>query len=332
MSHLGTDAACVVLVGSQVAGYGHARSDIDVYVFSNVRDKFTDTLNHDGQRIDLEHFNAGWLRDLFSLFRDVEASPGSALKLDLGSSTWASLLRLMCGQVIHSSEAFSDLARDLASLRRRILECFGLITTWEVVTASEDLVGFQEDSDVISFAALENTLVWRCLDVLMALRDQPFPGDKWRVAKLRQSEWSQCVEWPLMPFWGDFRRLQVLNYCLQIELWGPIRFRPIVTECVGLLGRLPQAPVSSCRPAPGVLSFGGDDGLRLVDTRSLFERQSELQISSYLLSVLAFMLATGCGPEHALIRLGFNQSKILDAVNAQLRLLSDLGFVEGGLR
>jgi hypothetical protein len=188
------DAACVFASGSLVAGWGHAASDIDLYVLTATPAPITPTatikldlssrpisvvttFGPDGVRYDTEYWTTTQADDLLSAVKDAGDGDHVPGYTDID---W--FFRLSIGVPIAGEEWLREAQRRLADsalpvimARQKFTEADGFI---------EDALGMTEVGDRESAVLAAQAALGRAVDGYLFACGSFCPGVKWRYRKL----------------------------------------------------------------------------------------------------------------------------------------------------
>jgi hypothetical protein len=192
------DAACVFASGSLVAGWGHATSDVDLYVVTAAPAPVTPTATFklglssrplpvvaafgpDGMRYDIEYWTTGQVDELLSAVQDAGDRDHAAV-VQPGRADIDWFFRLSIGVAIAGEEWLREAQRKLADSALAVI-----LAGQEFEKADgfvDDALGLSEVGDQESAVLAARAALGHAVDGYLFALGSFCPGVKWRYRKV----------------------------------------------------------------------------------------------------------------------------------------------------
>jgi len=231
----------IFLSGSVAEGWGHANSDLDVYVitdhpvvgervtFEHARLDLTEvpslSVYAGGQRIDVEYWRPSQIDELLANVAELPHLGGQSAGSDLDRLELALLHRISVGRALENE-------RWLEETKKRVREsAVRAITASRYFNLADSL--FNDASGLLQSGDLESAVLAArrgfdlTIDGLLATYGELAPSQKWRARKMRRAQ-------PAEIGWDEFWRIAVMA---DLPALGERRWvTTVVTRCQALIG------------------------------------------------------------------------------------------------
>lgn len=241
------DLTAVFVTGAVVAGWGHARSDLDVYVVTPRVDpvETTDSLFRgvdgspipwlvryvpDGYRLDVEYWREEQVDHVIARVCERPLDGSHAIGLNLTEDDLDFLHDLSIGRALAGEDWVLERQDTLRRARLHLLVASRRFS--QADSSIEDALGLLESGDEVSAVLAASLAFSYVVDGLVAAEHELSPNPKWRARKMLQAQpraltwdeyWSVETKQGLDPARPERWVRELLGRCQ--ELMGAVDFR-----------------------------------------------------------------------------------------------------------
>ncbi|MFG2428708.1 hypothetical protein [Streptomyces sp. NPDC048590] len=176
--------------GAPLAGLGSPKSDVDLYVVTDGKQRQdAEQVEFEGERVDIEFIALPSLRGAVDLCTTFRASPDNMRQIGYASrSRMDFLTRFLLGDIVVDDGVLQDLRDHLQEDRTEFLRLLVARHCVDVQNIGEDVEGALLNKDLPGADYQARELLYRAADAYLCHRDDPYVNTKWLWAK-----WERTV-------------------------------------------------------------------------------------------------------------------------------------------